>query len=257
MENEYKTIHDFQYELIYDYFSRLERQGPGFKEVTLKALSFIDGLSAESRIADIGCGSGTQTLYLAENTEGHITASDIFPGFIDKLRANASKAGFQDRITAMVADMKQLPFSDEQFDLIWSEGAIYNVGFKNGLNQWRKYLKPNGYVTVSEATWFTVERPKEIDDFWMANYPEIDLISTKIAQMERAGYKCVASFIEPEECWTKEYFAPQAAVQEAFLRDHGKLQAALDFVANERHEESLYMKYKDYYGYVFYIGQKI
>lgn len=257
MENNHKTIYDFQFELIYDYFSRLHRQGPGSLATTKKALSFIDGLNAESCIADIGCGTGTQTLYLAENTQGHIIASDIFPGFIDRLNANAQKAGFQDRITATVADMCSLSFDDEQFDLIWSEGAIYNVGFERGVTAWRKFLKPNGYIAVSEASWFTVERPKEIDDFWMANYPEMDLISTKIAQMERAGYRCVASFIEPEECWIKEYFAPQAQAQESFLRDHGQHQEARDFVSNERHEEALYMKYKDYYGYVFYIGQKI
>lgn len=257
MSKDNKTIHDFQFELICDYFSRIDRQGPGSLEVTKKALSFITGLSEESQIADIGCGTGKQTLYLAESIEGHITASDIFPGFIDRLQKNILKVGLQNRISAIVADMKELPFSDEQFDLIWSEGAIYNIGFENGIKQWKKYLKPGGYITVSEASWLTTSRPKEIENYWMASYPEIDVISAKIAQMEQAGYKCIACFIEPEECWTKEYFALQSEIVEAFLRDHANNQAAHDFVANEQYERLLYEKYKNYYGYVFYIGKKL
>ena len=43
----------------------MERQGPGSPEVTLKALSFVDGLTDEYLIADIGCGTGGQTMVLA------------------------------------------------------------------------------------------------------------------------------------------------------------------------------------------------
>jgi hypothetical protein len=52
---------------IYDYFSNTERQGPGSPEITLKALSFINGLTEKSKIADIGCGTGGQTMVLAKN----------------------------------------------------------------------------------------------------------------------------------------------------------------------------------------------
>ena len=52
MSNENKTIHDFEFNLICDFFSNMERQGPGSPEVTLKALSFVDGLTDESLIAD-------------------------------------------------------------------------------------------------------------------------------------------------------------------------------------------------------------
>lgn len=55
MENEHKSIHEFDFSLICEYFSGLERQGPGSPEVTIKALSFIDNLTDASRIADLGC----------------------------------------------------------------------------------------------------------------------------------------------------------------------------------------------------------
>ena len=73
MSNENKTIHDFELKLICDFFSNMERQGPGSPEVTLKALSFIDGLTDKSLIADIGCGTGGQTMVLARQLQDHRT----------------------------------------------------------------------------------------------------------------------------------------------------------------------------------------
>ena len=83
MSNENKTIHDFELNLICDFFSNMERQGPGSPEATLKALSFVDGLTDESFIADIGCGTGGQTMVVAGHVPGRITGIDLFPGFID------------------------------------------------------------------------------------------------------------------------------------------------------------------------------
>ena len=72
MSNENKSIHEFDFNLICEYFSSVERQGPGSPEVTLKALDFIENLSVQSRIADLGCGTGTQTITLARHTPGQI-----------------------------------------------------------------------------------------------------------------------------------------------------------------------------------------
>ena len=95
MSNENKSIHEFDFNLICEYFSSIERQGPGSPEVTLKALSFIDNLTDESRIADIGCGTGGQTMTLAQNAPGHFTGIDLFPMFIDLFNANAMKLELQ------------------------------------------------------------------------------------------------------------------------------------------------------------------
>ena len=257
MENEYKTVHEFDYNLICEYFSNVKRQGPGSPEVTLKALSFVDNLTDKSCIADVGCGTGSQTMVLAQHTQGKITGVDLSPIFIDKFNINASKLNLQDRVKGIVESMDNLSFRNEELDLIWSEGAIYNIGFERGLNEWRKFLKTGGYIAVSEMTWFTIERPAEIQEFLQHVCPEIDLISTKVAQVQKAGYLPVATFILPENCWTEHYFAPQIAVQEHFLRKYAGSTAVEAMIASERYEEELYRKYKEFYGYVFYIGKKI
>ncbi len=256
MSNENKTIHEFDFNLICDFFKNMERQGPGSPEATLKALSFIDNLSDNSCIADLGCGTGGQTMTLAKHVQGKITGLDLFPDFINILNRNAMQSGLQDRVKGIVGSMDNLPFEHEELDLIWSEGAIYNIGFERGLNEWRKYLKTGGYIAISESSWFTDERPAEINNFWMDAYPEIDTIPNQVAKIHKAGYLPVATFILPENCWTEHYFAPKIKAQEIFLNEHVGNKAAEEFMKLQPHEEDLYRKYKEFYGYVFFIAKK-
>jgi hypothetical protein len=88
-------------------------------------------------------------------------------------------------------------------------------------------------------------------------YPEIDTIPVKTAQMQRAGYEFIAAFSLPESCWTEDFYGPMPAAQEAFLKRHPGDPTARSLVDSQRHEKSLYDKYKAYYGYTFYIGRKI
>jgi SAM-dependent methyltransferase len=257
MSKENTTIHEFDFNLVCEYFSLIERQGPGSPEVTVKALSFIEGLTNETKIADLGCGTGGQTMVLAHHAPGNIIGIDLFPTFIDLFNDNAAKCKLQNRVKGVVGSMDDLPFREEELDVIWSEGAIYNIGFERGLKEWRNYLKTGGYVAVSEASWFTNERPEEIEQFWKDAYPGIDTIPNKVAIMQNAGYVPVAAFILPEICWTDHFYVPQIKAQEVFLDRYADNEFAEGLVANERREAELYSKYKEYYGYVFYIGKKI
>ncbi|MCP5062673.1 MAG: class I SAM-dependent methyltransferase [Ignavibacteriae bacterium] len=120
-------------ELLVDFYKDTERQGPGSSNETKKALELIE-ISKEDnlKIADIGCGSGTQTITLAENTKGEITAVDLFPEFLDKLKLRKEELGIKGRITTLEKSMDDLTFNSEEFDIIWSEGTTYNIGFENG-----------------------------------------------------------------------------------------------------------------------------
>jgi ubiquinone/menaquinone biosynthesis C-methylase UbiE len=256
MDNEFKTIHELDLNMIYDYYSNTERQGPGSPEITLKALSFIDGLTEKSKVADVGCGTGGQTMVLAQNTPCKIIGIDLWSDFINKFNQNAQNQNLHERVKGIVGNMENLPFQEEELDLIWSEGAIYNIGFERGLNEWRKFLKKGGYIAVTENTWFTEERPAEIQEFWQKAYPEINTIPNKVSQMQKAGYFPIATFIVPETCWTEYYYAQVPQMQETFLKKYIGNKAAEEVIAAEQYEVELYRKYKAYYGYVFYIGKK-
>lgn len=257
MNDENSTVHDFDINLICEYFSLIERQGPGSSEMTIKALSFIHNLSDNSLIADLGCGTGGQTMTIAQNAPGNITGMDLFPAFIDIFNKNAAQLNIDQRVKGIVGSMDDLPFQENELDLIWSEGAIYNIGFEKGVNYWQKFLKTGGFLAVTEACWFTDGRPAEINDFWIEAYPEIDTIAAKTAQLQKAGFVPVAIFTLPQNCWTDHFYLPQQESQEIFLKKYPENQAAKYLVEYMRKEVYLYNKYSDYYGYVFFIGRKV
>lgn len=250
-------IHEFDFALINEFFSELERQGPGSPEETLRALSFIGNLSNKANIADLGCGTGTQTMVLAQHTEASITALDLYEGSINKLNRTAEKLGLANRVAGIVGSMDQLPFQKEEFDIIWSEGAIANIGFEKGLTHWKEFLKKDGYVAITYESWFTDERPAEIEKWWTDAVPEMATIGHNISIMQKSGYVPIAAFTLPESCWIDHYFLPQKPNQEEFLKKHAGNKAVEEFIAFLRHEADLYSAYKPYYGYVFYVGKKL
>lgn len=256
MSNDNLSIHAFDLDMICDYFVSLERQGPGSPEMTIKALGFIEGLSESSRILDIGCGSGGQTRVLAQHAPGQITGIDLFPRFIEVFKRAAEEGGLTPRVTGRVGSMEDLPYGEGELDLIWCEGAIYNIGFEQGLRQWRPLLKPGGFIAVTEACWLSDERPAEIDAFWQQDYPGIDTVPRKLQQFQDAGYNLKACFVLPPNCWIDHYHRPQEAMQEAFLARHPDDQAAAQFLAFQRREAEMYRTYGAFYGYVFFIGQR-
>ena len=250
------SIHEFDFSLICEYFSSISRQGPGSDESTQRALSMIHDLGADSVIADLGCGCGSQTLQIAQHTQAKVKALDLFPLFIDKLMERCREAGVADRVEGVVGDMCNLPFEKASLDVIWSEGAIYNIGFKRGSTEWREYLKPDGWLAVSEASWLTDSRPPEIEDFWNEAYPEIDTIANKVQQLHDAGYRDIRTFVLPTECWTDNFYQPQKEAQRLFLERYPDNKTAAELVANQRREAELYSRYSDYYGYVFYVARR-
>ena len=244
-------------DLIIDLHKNLKRQGPGSEEDTLRALGFTDtGGLKNLKIADIGCGTGGQTLTLAKHTEAEIIAVDLFPDFLEVLERNAKKAGVQDQIRTVTESMDALSFEKEYMDVIWSEGAIYSMGFEAGVKNWQKFLKPGGYLCVSEITWITGSRPRRIEDFWKAEYPEIDRASNKFGILESNGFSLMGYFILPGSSWTQEYYQPLLQAFNPFLQRNNHAPGAKQLVESIREEIRLYEDYQAYYSYGFYIARK-
>lgn len=243
-------------ELIIDLHKNTERQGPGSNNDTLKAFEILNlPIVKKIKIADIGCGSGGQTLTLAKKINGQIIAIDFFSDFLDELNNKSQKLAFKNKIITIKKSMDDLPFDKEEFDIIWSEGAIYNIGFENGLKTWKDYLKTGGYIAISEITWITQSRPKEIEKFWLKEYPEIDTASNKIKIIENNGYSLVGYFYLKQNSWIN-YYEQLEAKFETFLKRHDNSQLAKKVVDDYKAEINLYKTYKNYYSYGFYIAKK-
>ncbi|MBV1870801.1 MAG: class I SAM-dependent methyltransferase [Gammaproteobacteria bacterium] len=246
------------YQLLVDLHKRARRQGPGGDAETKKAidLAMLDH-SAPLKIADIGCGTGSSAMLLAQSLNAQITAVDFLPDFIEVLKTNAENEGLTEKINPLVCSMDKLQFASDEFDVIWSEGAIYNMGFENGINAWRRFLKPGGLLVVSEITWTTDERPCEIQDHWESEYPEIGTASSKMRILENSGYSPLAYFVLPEHCWLDNYYRPMQNSFADFLARNANSESAQEIVEAEKQEIALYKKYKQYFGYGVYVARKL
>ena len=180
----------------------------------------------------------------------------MLPQFLETLMKKAKENNLLDRITAKEMLMDNLTFDKNSFDVIWSEGAIYNIGFEKGLSLWRNYLKDNGYIAVSEISWLTDTRPEEIQQYWVSAYSEIDTVENKLAVIEKCGYTSVAHFALDDKCWKDNYYQPILERSEAFLKKYDYADEVKEFVEAGKIEADMYNRFKDYYSYVFYIAKK-
>ena len=198
-----------------------------------------------------------QTLDLAKLSAGKIIAIDFHQPFLDELIRRAKKAGLENHIQARKLSMFEMDFAPGQFDLIWSEGAIYIMGFERGFDTCHPLLKPGGYMAVTEISWFQPNPPQEAFDFWNEAYPDMGTVDENVQRIERQGFNLVEHFHLPDSSWWKNYYNPLAE-RIAMLREkYANNTEAQKLLDEEYAEIELFRKYSSYYGYEFYIAQKI
>ena len=241
--------------VFWELHSDLPREGPGNFEATQKAFDRLKTLPEKPHLLDVGCGPGMQTLDLAKLTQGTIVAADNHQPYLDRLQAKIDRGGLGDRVRVVRADMADLPFAARSFDAIWSEGAIYIIGFDRGLHAWQSLLKPGGYLAVTELTWLHPHPPQAARDFWRLAYPAIRDVNANVAAIAAAGYEIVDSFALPEAAWWNDYYDPLERKIARLEEVYGDRLEALQAIESERQEIDLYRNYSKYYGYVFYIAE--
>lgn len=233
------------------------RQGPGSDESTLQALKAVPDWTGVTSILDLGCGTGAQTMVLAMHTNAQITAVDVLPEFLEELEERARRMQVGDRVTPRLESFDELTVEPGSFELLWSEGSIYHLGFTRGLEYWKQFIAPDGHLVVSDLCWTSEERPAEIDEFWTEAYPEIATVEQKLAVIEASGYEVVDWFELPQSAWTDNYYEPIRSRSPKFIEDYGKDPAVVEFVQMGLEEANLFDRFGEFYGYVFFVVKPV
>jgi ubiquinone/menaquinone biosynthesis C-methylase UbiE len=243
-------------EYFIELYCSLPRGGPGDDRSTQRALEMMEGLPPAPRILDVGCGPGVQTLELLRLSDGKVTALDLLPQMLKRTVDAVKEAGYSDRLAPIEADMNAMPFAPASFDIVWSEGSLYLLGFENGVGKVRELLKPGGFSAVSESVWLKPDPPEEVLKFWEASYPEIDLVERKLESIAGQGMTTVGHFILPSSSWTEPYYDHlEARLPEYESRWKGIAEAE-DVLEEARQEIAIFRKYSDFYSYAFFVMRK-
>jgi SAM-dependent methyltransferase len=243
-------------EYFYELYTGLPRGGPGDNESTRRAYNYMENLPSEPRILDIGCGPGMQTLELARISGGKIIALDRHQGFLDKLMRDAQAEKLDNQIEIRNQNMLEMDFEDGTFDIIWSEGALYFIGFQNGLKKCRQLLKDKGYLAVSEAVYLQKEIPEEVVQYWDSEYDDIDQIENTAEQIRMAEFNLISHFPLPVSSWFNNYYDPMSKRIVELEEKYKGNETALKVLKASRDEIEFYKKYNNYYGYEFFVMRK-
>ncbi len=248
-------MNDRSFRFFLQFHHGIPRQGPGTPEATAEAFRRIRALLPPSpAVLDLGCGSGGQTLVLADSMPGTILAIDRYPVFVEELRRRLAERGLLDRVTAQVGDMSALALPPESFDLVWCEGALFALGFERGLRTIRPLLRGPGLVVVSEAAWLRPleEVPRHVLDFWVESYPAITDVEGNLALARRAGFAPLDHFTLPPEGWAAYVDPLERRMREVLAKHPGDADAE-EAARAERREFAVFRENLGWFGYEFFL----
>lgn len=233
---------------FYQLFLRMQRQGPGDRNFSLKILDQIEPSKRIKTILDIGCGTGAGGLLLAKRLKTETVCLDNYPPFLEQLEQTAKRQGLANYISTVNASMFQLPFASASFDLIWSEGSAYIMGFEKALHAWRPLLRSEGYLFISEMCWFTDSPSAKAVAFWKEEYPAMASVEKCIERAESNGFEVILSEPLPQKAWDNFHADMQQQIA-LMLAEYGPNAAFEDSL----HEIKIFKAYQDEFGYQCYL----
>ena len=123
------------------------------------------GIDAASQVLDVGCGGGYTACWLAKEFGCQVVGIDISEEMLSHANKRAHKEGVSDLVTFQHADVYELPFEDDHFDVALVESVLTPLtGDKtDALKEIYRVINHGGYIGLNEAV-FKEDMPSEIRD---------------------------------------------------------------------------------------------
>ena len=186
-------------------------------------------------ILDIGCGSGVPTVELAKLSQGTVIGLDIDENALNRLENRAKVHNVTNQVRTITGSLRDMQFDEESFDIIWAEGSIAVIGFKQGLLSWKRYLKPGGYLVVHD---------------------EAGNINQKTNQIKACGYELIEYFELSNEVWWNEYYAPLRDAVQQLKKQKPKDPKLVKDLEQVQQEIDAYQVHPERYRSAYFIMQK-
>lgn len=234
-------------------FDDMEKLGPGGNEHTLHVLNLLPGQQFAT-VVDAGCGTGRQTIALARSLGTLVHAVDSHQPFLNELMRRAREKKVEQLVETHCMDMKNISEVFQEIDLLWSEGAAYNIGFHNALATWSRALVPEGFAVVSELSWLDGKAPDAVKEYFRAAYPDMRSVRDNIAVVKRSGYNQLHTYTLPSQAWIDGYYDVLAPRANGLLNHPDAV--VRDLARETIREIEIFESSGDSYGYVFYVLQR-
>ena len=241
--------------IFFELYESLPRQGPGNRDCAARALAFCRDLPPAPAVLDLGCGVGGQTLHLADLTSGSIVALDSHAPSIERLRAMIAVRGLAERIRTMVGDMAGPGLPPASFDLVWSEGALYNIGIENALRVCHGLMRAGGYLAFTDAVWRRENPPPEVKASFEDDYPTMGRVPDVLAAIEKSGFSLIGHFTLPDNAWWEDFYTPMEIRIEELRGKYRADEEALAVLDQLAQEPEMHRRHSGYYAYEFFVAR--
>jgi SAM-dependent methyltransferase len=137
------------------------------------------------RVADLGCGTGSLSVLLAE--AGHeVVGIDLLPAMVEQARQKARRTGLSAEFT--VGDASAPDLAAGAFDVVLARHVVWTLPNPvTALGRWARLLGPHGRLVLVEGRWFSPSyEPAGTSDLpWDGGVPADELIAALAPLFER------------------------------------------------------------------------